>query len=218
MIQSNKQRHLRALKATSLLALCLALPVGYLVHWQLKLKETVTEQTPSLPLSSFVMADSSGALWTDQSLLGSVTVVAWMPEAKSAEINAQNELALTKVNQALLSFREIPHAEDRNPLRQFCMGDCSSVKTFSLGGQHWIAFAKAKSFASQFPQLNQELNQDLKPALLIIDPKLHRAYGMAFDGTDQQLDHFSRELTRITFGQYLDTYLAKRTFMGPKRQ
>ncbi len=212
MTPSKRQRHLRAVKASSILALCLALPVGYLVRWQLKLRHA--ELTPSLQISSFVMADMSGALWTDQSLLGSVTVVLWIPDAKTAEIKAQNELALIKVNEALLSFREIPHAEDKNPLRQFCIGACSSVKIFSEGGQHWLAFAKSKGFASQFPQMNQ----DEIPSLMIIDSKLNQVFAATYTGADSEIEHFSRELTRITFGQYLDTYLAKRTFMGPKRQ
>jgi hypothetical protein len=99
--------------------------------------------------------------------------------------------------------------EEKNPLNLLVVGE--GAASVSTDGR-WRRFPEAAQSGTILPA-SAEVDQ---PTLVLVDNILQFA---AMETLDSELDftRLSRVISKTAFDQYLGNYLARRTFMGPKR-
>jgi hypothetical protein len=99
--------------------------------------------------------------------------------------------------------------EEKNPLNLLVIGE--GANSVSVEGR-WRRFPETAQLGTVLP-----LSADVdRPTLVLVDNILQFA---AMEPLDGELDftRLSRVISKTAFDQYLGNYLARRTFMGPKR-
>jgi hypothetical protein len=99
--------------------------------------------------------------------------------------------------------------EEKNPLNLLVVGSGASSVTVD---RRWRRFPETAQLGTVLP-----LSADVdRPTLVLVDNILQFA---AMEPLDGELDftRLGRVISKTAFDQYLGNYLARRTFMGPKR-
>jgi hypothetical protein len=199
-------RHKRALIWTLVVGALLGIPVGYFA-WQLHQSRDWLN-APKDPVSSFYYRDSDSGFWTKEKLFRSMTIVIYLPKCESNECSLVADRAAGLMNwiNERLTMR---YSEESNPLHRLVVG-----------------WPKEKPIASNWHRLIVEDENKLellpmktpkdKPWFVVIGPDAH-FIGLHSLGDGFELKQVERVLSRTVMEQYLSNYLARRTFMGPRR-
>ena len=161
-------------------------------------------------VGEFVMRDDGGRPLTRDQLRRSVTIVVNWP-SKCVEpdrcLSAKEQLPklMTWVRESL----EPKWTEEKNPLNLLIVGD--GADSVPVDGR-WRRFPEIAQLGTILPA-SADVDQ---PTLVLVDNILQFA---AMETLDSELDftRLSRVISKTAFDQYLGNYLARRTFMGPKR-
>lgn len=203
-----KENQKRALKwALSALIICL---IPLLARIWLERNGAI--ERPELgAVGDFVLRDEAGIPMTKDHLRRSITVILHWPSVCQNETSCA---AARKTASEVRSWvdRELrPRwTEENNPLVLIIAGDGASGLT---GFQGWRVFNRRPEEGTILPS-----GTDLtKPWLVVVDNSLIFA---AREDLNNAVDFvmLERVLSKTAFDQYLGNYLARRTFMGPKRQ
>ena len=202
-----RSRHLRALLWMSVVAAILVVPVSYRVYLQSKAGDVAN---PNLgDVQQFVYHDKLGKPWTMVSLRRSVTLILHLPKNCQMENCALAWKQASEMMDWIQSHLTIKYTEEKNPLNLIVTGGNES---FSPSGA-WSIVSEPIESGTLIPA-----GFDLaKPWFIAIDP------GLSFAGAwslNDVLNHekIERVLSRTTFDQYMGNYLARRTFMGPRKK
>lgn len=201
-----QSRHRRAMFWTLGIAAVLAGPLAYRIWLQ---ADAETVAMPNLgDVQPFVYHDTRGQSLTRETLRRGVTVVIHIPkncpEAECGLARAQARTTETWIKTHLT----IRHAEEKNPLFLLSTGGGFNPADRDA----WQVIDEDISDGTLLPSGHART----QAWLVVIDPWL--SFGGAWDLTkpiDQR--RLERVLSRTTFEQYMGNYLARRTFMGPKR-
>jgi hypothetical protein len=161
-------------------------------------------------IGEFLIRDTNDQPLSREQLRRAVTVMFYWP-AECGDQNACTEarknadLTRTWVEDKLTTDR----GEDKNPLHLLVIGEASDQ---IFVNEKWRVFKSKPELGALLPQ-----TADLKqPMVLVVDNMLQFAL---MEPLNQPVSHqrLDRVLSKTTFDQYLGNYLAKRTFMGPRR-
>lgn len=198
-------RHRRALYWTLGIAAIMAGPIGFRIWIQ---SDAGAVAVPNLgEVGSFVYHDTAGEPITREVLRRGVAIIVHIPKScdgGTCELAMEQARTTEKWIQEQLSAG---YTEEKNPLFLITSGEGFQP---SLGKWHVI-----KEEVTEGSLLPSGYPND-KAWLVVVDPWL--VFAGAWDLT-KPVDHkrLERVLSRTTFEQYIGNYLARRTFMGPKR-
>ena len=200
-------RHRRALRWMLAVAAVLVGPVSYRIYLQSKAGDVASPKLGDV--GEFVYHDTAGSPWTIPVLRRSVTLVLHIP--KNCRIDScgltwsQAASTMTWVQ----SHLTIKHAEEKNPLNLLVTGGNESF----VPQEGWAVIRETIDPGTLVPT-----KFDIqKPWLVAIDPDLNFAGGWSLAEPLPQ-ETIERVLSRTTFDQYMGNYLARRTFMGPRKK
>lgn len=199
-------RHRRALFWTLGIAVFFAGPIAFRIWLQ---SDAAAVAIPDLgDVGTFVYHDSAGEPITREVLRRGVTIVVHIP--KSCDDNTCS-LALEQARATEKWIKDqlsSGYTEEKNPL--FLISSGGGFQPTE--GSKWHTINEVVTEGSLLPM---EHASD-RAWLVVVDPWL--VFAGAWDLT-KPIDHkrLERVLSRTTFEQYMGNYLARRTFMGPKR-
>jgi len=161
-------------------------------------------------VGEFVMRDEGGRPLTRDQLRRSVTIVVnWPSQCVGPEQCLLAKEQLPKIMTWVRESLEPKWTEEKNPLNLLVVGE--GAASVSADGR-WRRFPEIAQSGSILPA-----SADVdRPTLVLVDNILQFA---AMEPLDGELDftRLSRVISKTAFDQYLGNYLARRTFMGPKR-
>ena len=198
-------RRRRAIYWTLGIAAILAGPLAFRIWLQ---TQAGSVALPHLgDVESFVYHDTKGEALTREHLRRGVTIVMHIP-AQCSDASCDLARAQAQVTETWIkNHLTINYTEEKNPLFLLNTG----------GGYHsdnpsWRSISEEISEGTLLPHGYPNNHA----WLVVVDPWL--IFAGAWDLT-QPIDHkkLERVLSRTTFEQYMGNYLARRTFMGPKR-
>lgn len=219
-VPDRSARRRRAWKTTALVAMICAVPLA-IKHW---LTETYGMSDPqaALALEPFVLTGENGDTLTRHDLFSVVhlaihrpqqcddgcfeparEIIDWSRQQFVKKLEGQD----TKTMRVLI-FTDRP--EDFAELRQ-------AASAFDAeAGESSLRFFPAAQFADLIPAAN-EGGQGGNLALAVIDQHAELIrYASPLNSAD--LPKLKARLSKASFNHYLDDYLAKRTFFGPRRE
>ncbi len=161
-------------------------------------------------VGEFVMRDEGGRPLTRDQLRRSVTIVVnWPSQCVGSDRCLLAKEQLPKIMTWVRESLEPKWTEEKNPLNLLVVGE--GAASVSTDGR-WRRFPEAAQSGTILPA-SAEVDQ---PTLVLVDNILQFA---AMETLDSELDftRLSRVISKTAFDQYLGNYLARRTFMGPKR-
>ncbi|MCX6125585.1 MAG: hypothetical protein NTV34_12700 [Proteobacteria bacterium] len=197
-------RHRRAILWTFGVLVALGAPIAYLMSLNLKAGKIAR---PSLgEVGTFIYRDVTGEAVTRDSLYKGLTFVINLPKRCSLKL-CPNESANAMLASKWVSDNlTIPYTEEKNPLNLMVTGGSSVI----VPG--WRVIPENLNVGTLVP-IGYDPEQSW---LAVIDPWLDFAgawnLSVPLDQTSME-----RVLSRASFEQYLGNYLAKRTFMGPRK-
>lgn len=198
-------RQRRAIYWTLGVAAILAGPLAFRIWLQ---SQAGAVAVPRLgDVESFVYHDTKGEAVTREHLRRAVTIVMHIPAQCS---DAKCDLARTQAQTTQTWIKDhltMTYTEEKNPLILLSTGG-----GYQPGDPSWRSIDEDIVEGALLPRGYPNNHA----WLAVIDPWL--LFAGAWDLT-QPIDHkqLERVLSRTTFEQYMGNYLARRTFMGPKR-
>ena len=205
-------RSKRAIWIALLVGILLMIPVGYRA-W-LDVSAGGTLELGMGQVKSFLVVDVLGKQITQESIRGTLTVVLNVPSICLNNQESQTNIACLGVIQSsdeivnwVDTNLKIKYSEDKNPLSLLATSGGYIPKDLS-----WTNIPESPKEGHLVPN---GFGADM-PSVTVIDPWLNFVYSWRL-GQDFKVEELKRVLSRSVMDQYLGTYLAKRTFMGPKR-
>ena len=197
-------RHRRAMLWTAGVLIVLGAPITYLISLNLKAGNVAR---PSLgEVGTFIYRDVTGKTVTRDSLYKGLTFVINLPRRCSTELCPNESTNAILASKWVADNLTIGYTEEKNPLNLLVTGGSSVL----VPG--WRVIPEALDVGTLVPS-GYAPEQSW---LAVVDPWLD--FAGAWD-LSVPLDQSSMErvLSRASFEQYLGNYLAKRTFMGPRK-
>lgn len=161
-------------------------------------------------VGEFVIRDEGGRALTRDQLRRSVSIVVnWPSQCAGVDRCLLAKDQLPKLMTWVRDSLEPKWTEEKNPLNLLVVGE--GAGRVSVDGR-WRRFPEAAQAGTILPS-SAEID---RPTLVLVDNILQFA---AMETLDSELDftRLGRVISKTAFDQYLGNYLARRTFMGPKR-
>lgn len=205
-------RSKRAVWISLLVGILLMIPVGYRA-W-LDISAGGTLELGMGQVKPFLVADDLGKQITQESIRGTLTVVLNVPSIclNHSELKTNIDCPVVKQNADKIvtwvdTNLKIKYSEDKNPLSLL-----ATSGGYVPSDTSWTRINESPKEGHMVPT---GFDEDT-PSVTVIDPWLNFVYAWRLD-KDFRVEELKRVLSRSVMDQYLGTYLAKRTFMGPKR-
>ena len=207
---NRKTKHKRAIKGLLIASLCCAIPLGFLYYVTENYSERVHEKNIEPP--PFMMEQTNNGYFTNQSLLGKVTYLLYLPEScrdcakflsENIKVNAWSSKALKKQDY---------FEESDVDLQKFLLTSRDSIHTLFAD---WIHIKESPESHSDVNHFASVCGIDKGAATFIFN-----RYGnlKACIPADQFFyKNTRRTLSKVMFHTAMDEYLSERTFFGPRK-
>lgn len=200
----------RALRTTFICALLCAIPLSFLYY--VSTNYGSPEHSQNIETPPFLMNQKNGGFFTNQSLLGNVTLVLYFPEdcdqCQEFLGKVSNVFNWTKKNLKTLEHFEESDLEFQRVL-------VSSNPNAQLVLNEWILVEESQQVKEDLEKIFAATESKLVPAVIMFG-RFGKIKGFV------PLQEFipqnvKRLLSKINFNSAMDEYLSERTFFGPKK-
>lgn len=210
-VKSKLNRHLKALKQTAIVGIIAMIPVAFLYY--VSVNFSASQNIRDLAAPDFLMTDASGGYFTNQSLIGKVTYMTYIPQSCT---DCEKYIATTSEvhNWSKKSLKKLEHFEesDVHLTRVLVSSHPDAKKEFSS----WEQVNESENSNIDMKHLIESCGAtNLQPFTIIFDRSARiRA---CVDQQNFEAEKMKRLLSKITFNTSMDEYLSERTFFGPRK-
>jgi hypothetical protein len=210
--QNKLQRHIRALKKTAIVGLFAVIPVLFLYY--VTINFSASQNIRDLAAPDFLMTDSQGGYFTNQSLIGKVTYMAYIPASCA---DCENFIEKTnKVHKwSLESLKKLEHFQesDVHLTRVLISSHPTALSTLAT----WEKVSESDNSKIDVKHLIEACGDlELKPYTIIFDREA-RIRGCV-NQESMEVEKMKRLLSKVTFNTSMDEYLSERTFFGKRKK
>lgn len=201
-----KKRRQHALIKTSLLGLILLIPIISVIY--LKQKSSSNKSEMTYPVKPFFLQGERGSL-TLHDLRGKISLVALIPKKTSP-----SDKDLSKILHQIEAWAksQFKNSTQKSPPYQLIT---ISEETAS-SSSNWIPFILGSKFREEVNAFLGHTDLLTETFFLLIDENAN--VRTKFAAEEKTWDHTKSTWSKLIFNLYLQDYLSKRTFFGPKKE
>lgn len=195
----------KALLVSMVVGSCLLCLVVFLIAIS---KREVPYEIESTPIASFLLKDERGRYWTNKDLQGALTVL-WVVPKTCQEFCGQD---MVEKVQSLVgeTLRTQSSGGEKNPVNLIV------IEEVERGLSYPSQWAKVKLSVADEPFLKAFSGGINRAFLVLVDDKV-QAKAVVELSPEADEKAVATLLAKHTTHQFLNNYLSRRTFMGPKR-